>query len=636
MFRKSRYLWVGVSLIAVVAASLPFHEAAAQGDPVASRAPAPSDVPSPVLPLVPTVAPGYGAPSAAPSAADIAGVAQQPFVGISLQDAIGMALLKNPNLAVSASNARIARYQIVEAKGAFDVRLQVAPTSSMSVTPPLNLFFAGPGDTNLYPCLPRNDVKCIEPVPSPSPGEGPGNIIQHQYSLQYGLGGQTVNGAQFSAGIQQTRTYNNTTFDAFNPYYLATLNLSITQPLLRNLGMNGAKRQYQLAIVNIDSTSAQALVDASTTLSQVEDVYWSLAAAWRNVAIQEAALKDSVTEQRRTVRLAKRGAAAPIDVTEAGTQVATFQDNVFAAVQSVSRIQNQLKGLLVTSADDPIWRANLVPTTSVSELVAAPTLDEIVAGALRNRPEIRQARDKFRQAAIDFSFARNQGLPQLDAQITYQSNGFAGLLQPTPDIIASHCPFFGNAPDCPTPPPYTQGSMPQAYHNMWTFRYPTFNVSVTASFPLGNHVGTGLREVAQEEQEQAAVYAAGVAARIGFDARNALQTYQSALSRLDAARIAREASEQVYASEVRKYHNGESTTFLVLRRQVELEQNRGRELLAQTDLNKAVVEIQRVDGTILTQNNVKVQTLGSQALAQSPAPLPTPSSRLSTPYPTSS
>ena len=69
-------------------------------------------------------------------------------------------------------------------------------------------------------------------------------------------------------------------------------------------------------------------------------------------------------------------------------------------------------------------------------------------------------------------------------------------------------------------------------------------------------------------------------------------------------RIAREASEQVYASEVRKYHNGESTTFLVLRRQVELEQNRGRELLAQTDLNKAVVEID-VDGTILTQNNVR-------------------------------
>ncbi len=634
MSGKSRYLWVAVSLIAIVAATLPFHEAAAQGDPVAVRAPMPTNVPSPLLPMVPTVAPGYGAPSAAPANADIAGVTQQPFVAISMEDAVGMALLKNPNLAISASNARISHYQIVEAKGAFDVRLQVAPTSSMSIQPPLNLFFAGPGDTELYPCLPRNDIRCINPVPSPEPGKGPGNIIQHQFSFQYGLGGQTVNGAQFTAGIQQTRTYNNTTFDAFNPYYLASLNVSLTQPLLRNLGMNASKRQYELAIVNADTMSAQALVDASNALSQVEDVYWSLVAAWRNVAIQEAALKDAVTEQQSIVRLAKRGAAAHIDVTQAVTQVATFQDNVFAAVQTVSRLQNQLKGLIVTSADDPIWRANLVPASDVSELPVAPTLDEIVADALRNRPEIRLAHDKYRQAAIDFSYAKNQGLPQLDAQITYQSNGFAGLLQPTPDLIASHCPF-GNAPDCPTPPPYTQGAMAQAYHNLWTFRYPSFNVSVTASFPLGNHVATGLRDVAREEREQAAVYAAGVAARIGFDARNALQNYQSSLSRLDAARTARKASEQVYASEVRKYHNGASTTFLVLRRQVELEQNRGRELLAQTDLNKAIVEIERVEGTILTKNNVNVQTLGSRALAQSPAPLSTPISNMLTPAPKS-
>ena len=82
---------------------------------------------------------------------------------------------------------------------------------------------------------------------------------------------------------------------------------------------------------------------------------------------------------------------------------------------------------------------------------------------------------------------------------------------------------------------------------------------------------------------------------------------------------------------MRKYHNGASTTFLVLQRQVELEQNRGRELLAQTDFNKAMVELERVEGTILTKNNVNVQELGSQALAQSPKPLPTPS-----PFPRSS
>ncbi len=78
----------------------------------------------------------------------------------------------------------------------------------------------------------------------------------------------------------------------------------------------------------------------------------------------------------------------------------------------------------------------------------------------------------------------------------------------------------------------------------------------------------------------------------------------------------------MYASEQRKYKSGASTTFLVLQRQVELLQNRGRELQAQTDLNRAVVEIQRVEGTILTDNGVKVQRLGQDALPGNPAPLP--------------
>jgi len=70
-------------------------------------------------------------------------------VGISLQDAVGMALVKNPELAISASNVRIARYRVVQDKGNFDVQLHVEPSSNFSVTPPENLFFAGPGPSGM-------------------------------------------------------------------------------------------------------------------------------------------------------------------------------------------------------------------------------------------------------------------------------------------------------------------------------------------------------------------------------------------------------------------------------------------------------------------------------------------------------
>ena len=63
--------------------------------PLPSRVVLPTAIPSTEFPVVPSVAPGYRAPEVAPSAAQIVGVTAEPFVGIALQDAIAMALLKN-------------------------------------------------------------------------------------------------------------------------------------------------------------------------------------------------------------------------------------------------------------------------------------------------------------------------------------------------------------------------------------------------------------------------------------------------------------------------------------------------------------------------------------------------------------
>jgi HAE1 family hydrophobic/amphiphilic exporter-1 len=155
-----------------------------------------------------------------------------------------------------------------------------------------------------------------------------------------------------------------------------------------------------------------------------------------------------------------------------------------------------------------------------------------------------------------------------------------------------------------------------AYHNMWAAYFPTFNIALIVGYPIQGNLARGMRGVASEESRQAAILLQGVAEKIGVEARNALQSYHSALSRLSAARQSREAAEAVYASEVRKFRRGASTTYLVLQRQVELAQARGRELQAQTALNQSVVELQRVDGSILTINGVNLQTLGSQALAR--------------------
>ncbi len=102
--------------------------------------------------------------------------------------------------------------------------------------------------------------------------------------------------------------------------------------------------------------------------------------------------------------------------------------------------------------------------------------------------------------------------------------------------------------------------------------------------------------------------------RIRGESVNAVQQFRETQYRLVAASRAREASERVLTAEQRRFNVGSSTTYLVLQRQLEVANNRGRELQAQTDLNNAVVELNRVSGTLFTAYNVEAQSLGAKTL----------------------
>lgn len=548
----------------------------AQPPSPAPEAQVPTPAPSPVTPVVPTVAPGYKSPNVRPTSANVVGVTQQPFVGIALNDAIGMALARNPDLAISASNTRIGGYQIQAAKGAYDVRFFINPSINHSNTAPENAFFSGPSF---------------------------GPIVGNNQTLAAGVNGQLASGTQYNINITQTSIQNNTVINAFNPYYTASLNATITQPLLRNFGPgNDTRRQIELAVLNEAGTTAQTLSSVSTTLESVEYAYWDLVAGWRNVAIQEDALRSAISQQHSNVRSARAGQAAPIDAVQSQTQVSTYQNNVFSALQNVAALQNQLKSLILDDPGDPIWRANLMPTTSVQQAPSELSLDQMLATAMQHRPELAQAAAQRQQAAVNVKYAKNQMMPQVDLQLQYQGNGLAGTALPP----------LGGAFGSATPPPYLDGKVGAAYGNIG--RFPTYQAGVLISTPIGNNTAKADYAVAKEQQRIADITTANTDQRIAFDVRNALQDFESAQARLYAARQAREAQQQVFASELRKFRNGESTTFLVNQQQITLVQTEGTELQAQTDFDKAVVELSRSDGTILGANNVNIKTLGEGAL----------------------
>ncbi|MDP9016752.1 MAG: TolC family protein [Candidatus Eremiobacteraeota bacterium] len=531
---------------------------------------------------LPDVAAGYRAPKSAPASADIVGVAQQPFVGITLSDAVAMALSRNPDLAIAQANRRIASYQITAAQGAYDVRFNIEPSYSHSVTPPQNAFFAGPGF---------------------------GPIVNDQNTLNAGLSGITPGGQQYRVDASGGRTLNNGTINTFNPTYPTALSFRLSQPLLRGRATNEASRQVQLATLNSQTSNAAALSSASQIVAAVNDTYWDLVAAWRNVAIQQEGLHQAKLQSQSNARLVAQGVNAPIEVVQSNTQVNVFQDDVFSAVQNVERLQNQLKSLIVANPADPIWNANLVPTSPVLELPPEPNLADVVAQAIAGRPELSQLHAAEAAADVNVAYAKDQLKPQVNLEMGYTTSGFAGQVVPP----SANSPL-GPGPQ-PPPPAYLVGGSGQSVQNLANGKFPSYSAGINVQLPLGNRTAKANYAIAQEQARETQVNQIALLQRITFESRNALQTYRSARSRLMAARAAREAAEQVYASETRRFRAGASTTFLVLQRQVDLANNRGRELQAQTDLNKAVVELERVTGAILKDNNVDATSLGQGTLS---------------------
>jgi outer membrane protein TolC len=589
----------------------------------------------PVLPPVPNVAPGYSAPAAnAPlPTGDLVGV-NQPFVGINLQDAITMALQRNTDLAISESNNRIANYQIVAAKGAYDVQFQLQPNYTHEVQPATSLFQAGPNG---------------------------GPITQISDGISAAFSGLTSTGGRYSLSGSQQTIQNNAELNSYNPFYQTAIALNYTQPLLKGAGDgNPARRQLLLANANAQLQAAQVLTQASSTVTSVSNTYWDLVAAWRDVAIQEEGLRNSQAQAASNSRLAARGAAAPVDIVESNTQVNVFQDNVFSALQTVQSLQTQLKGLILGNPADPLWMANLVPTSPVLQLPAEPKLDDLIVTALRNRPELMQLRAQRLSANANLAYAKNQRLPQLDLGVGVTANGFSGIpnnLSGTPffqtlggevtaldQLIsnfnatatpANQIPFI--VPNFGTIPAFQTGSIGQSWQNLWQMRFPTYNVSLTLQFPIGDRTGKADYAIAQEQAKQVAVQELALLQRVRSEAVNAIQTLRETQYRLAAASAARDAAARVLLSEQRRFTAGTSTTFLVLQRQLDLADNEGRELNAQTALNKAVVQLNAVAGTNFANYNIDVQNVGTTTLnltspTTSVLPLP-PDAQVSPPPP---
>lgn len=534
---------------------------------------------------VPPIAPKYQSDDKGLPDLGRVGVDMMEQQTLSLREAITKALENNKDIEVSRQNVRSAEFDLQAADGFYDPKISVNNYYERSTTPNLSVFSSNQTTTN---------------------GTLVSNGSFNGFIKKYGT--------SYSATVSNQRLTSNNPLSFLNPQYNASFNFTFTQPLFRGRGIDSQRRVIEIAKKNLSLTDTQFRQKSIDIIATTQRAYWDLVFSLRNLQVQRDGVRDAKDQLSHNERLVKEGQLAPIDIVAAQTQVANLEMAVYDALDTVNRAENFLKGLIARDKSDSIWGVSLIPTDKVDLDSPNTTLPEALDLALQNRPELELNETAKEINQIDQKFYKDQAKPQVDLFANYTSSGVGGVQNP----LFSN-PLSGSVCSVPTS---TQcqaflaqqnlllqnlGGTASTISDIFAQKYPTLRVGVNINFPLKNKTAKAQLGKALVEKDKIETQRQQIEEQIQIDVRNALQSLRTSEARLRAAAISRENTAKQYESEQRKLDAGQSDIYKVLERQTALMTARSAELRAQTELNKAIADLQRATGNSLKANNVEAR-----------------------------
>ncbi len=550
---------------------------------------------------VPDIAPEYSSEKRQLPEIGLIGVDLMRQKPLALSEAISLALENNKDIEVSRQNVKIAEFDLRAATGFYAPRFTGNTQYERATTPNVSVF-----------------ISTIK------------SVTQESLVGNAGVQGSFQNyGTSYNANFSNQRVNSNNPLSLLSPQYNAAFNLTLTQPLFRGRTIDQPRRTIEIAKRNLSLTDTQFRQRSIEIITSVQRAYWDLTYALRNLQVQRDSVRDAKDQLEHNARLVEEGVLAPVDVIASETQVANFEQNVYAALEEVNRAENNLKNLISDNRDAAIWNESVIPTDSVDLEAPRTTLTEALNLALENRPEIEVNNAQKDINAIDQKYYKDQTKPQIDLVAGYTSSGISGTANPDALNLFSNTSTSEKVNEIisrvnPTLPPDQQivpivitppqtistdltGNYSSSVTDIFANRYPTYRVGLQFNLPIGNQTARAQFGKSLVQGEQLQTQREQLEQVIQVDVRNALQSVRTAEARLRSAAVSRENSEKQYESEKRKLDSGQSNIYTVLERQTALMTARSNELRAQTDLNKAIAELHRATGNSLKANNVEAR-----------------------------
>lgn len=244
-------------------------------------------------------------------------------------------------------------------------------------------------------------------------------------------------GGNLSFNLPVDRFETDNSFSTLNPAYSADFAISISQPLLRNAGVRTNTHAIRIAHYQTQVSEAQTKLAVIRVLATADRAYWRLYANRRALEVRKGEYDLAMAQLERAKRLVKAGTAPEVEVTRAQSGVAQRLENIIIAENAVRDSQRDLKRIMNIPEIDMASATTIVPMTEPNPVEFNLDGRKLAANALGNRMELLELEIQIAQDASTIDVRRNQILPLVNLDYTYNINGLGASLDDAFDVLGN-------------------------------------------------------------------------------------------------------------------------------------------------------------------------------------------------------
>jgi outer membrane protein TolC len=399
-------------------------------------------------------------------------------------------------------------------------------------------------------------------------------------------------GAAIQVAWDNNRQTTNSPNNTLNPQLNSFFEFYANQQLLSGFGLGPNLRFLRIAKTNLKVSDIAFRAQLIATVTQICDLYWDLVNAYDNEQVGERSVAFA-TQTLDTARKQLALQAIPeMDVLKAESDLATRQQNLTVARTNLQLQELYMKNALTRSLDDPVLQEMpVVPVDKIGSKIEPETkpVQEMIADALKSRTELLESSLVLENSELSRKTARNALLPSLSVYGFYAGTGYAGTPNPLNSIPTTLPAGFGGA-----------------VSNAFNYSSPEYQVGFQLSVPLRNRIAKADQYRTELEYRQSQVYLEELKKRIRIDVRNARFALEQGASRVAAARQARDLSQRTLDIMQQEQKLGAGSNQQTLSAEHDLAIADSALVSAETDYEKARIEVRRATGSVLEDYGISI------------------------------